>query len=207
MKLVNQLKYVIPIILALLLVLFCNRKENHPGLEYAPDMVHSKAYETYTYSPKEKDHKKGFVALEPVEGTIPVDHEPYHGENTPEGYEKAAQSTTNPVELTDEVLARGKQIYTIHCTPCHGEKGDGQGSAVVNSDYNLGAPPIQFNAPVPGYLTSGRMYHTITFGKGNMGSYASQVSPEDRWNVIHYINSLNESSAASNEEPEESNEG
>jgi hypothetical protein len=33
------------------------------------------------------------------------------------------------------------------------------------------------------------MYHVITFGKGAMGAYASQLRPEQRWWVIKYIRS------------------
>jgi hypothetical protein len=34
------------------------------------------------------------------------------------------------------------------------------------------------------------MFHSITYGKNAMGSYSSQVSPEDRWKVIYYIQNL-----------------
>ena len=37
--------------------------------------------------------------------------------------------------------------------------------------------------------TDGHFYHVITFGKGAMGSYASQLRPEERWMVISYIRS------------------
>jgi hypothetical protein len=33
------------------------------------------------------------------------------------------------------------------------------------------------------------MYHVITYGKGLMGSYASQVHPEQRWWLIKYMRS------------------
>ena len=34
------------------------------------------------------------------------------------------------------------------------------------------------------------MFHTITYGKNNMGSYASQLSREQRWKIIKYIRTL-----------------
>ena len=34
------------------------------------------------------------------------------------------------------------------------------------------------------------MYHTLTYGKGLMGSHASQLSQKDRWLVIEYIKVL-----------------
>ena len=36
-------------------------------------------------------------------------------------------------------------------------------------------------------LPVGKMYHSITYGKNLMGSYASQLTPEQRWEVICYI--------------------
>jgi hypothetical protein len=34
------------------------------------------------------------------------------------------------------------------------------------------------------------MYHTLTYGKGLMGSHASQLDQRDRWLVIEYIKVL-----------------
>jgi hypothetical protein len=33
------------------------------------------------------------------------------------------------------------------------------------------------------------MFHSITYGKNLMGSYASQVTPKQRWMIISYIKS------------------
>ena len=34
------------------------------------------------------------------------------------------------------------------------------------------------------------MYHTLTWGKGLMGSHASQLSQRQRWEVVEYIKVL-----------------
>lgn len=57
---------------------------------------------------------------------------------------------------------------------------------MANSSY----PPPPFGEFSSDYIDTievGRMYHTITYGKGAMGSHASQVTPEERWKMIHYI--------------------
>lgn len=36
-------------------------------------------------------------------------------------------------------------------------------------------------------MAEGTIFHSVTYGKGQMGSYASQLSTEQRWMVIHYI--------------------
>ena len=38
--------------------------------------------------------------------------------------------------------------------------------------------------------SNGRYYHAIMHGRNLMGSYKDKVSYEERWNVIHYIRSL-----------------
>jgi hypothetical protein len=51
-------------------------------------------------------------------------------------------------------------------------------------------------AGIPSYsdklkdLPEGKMYHTLTWGKGLMGSHASQLSQRQRWEVIEYIKVL-----------------
>ncbi|RZL99726.1 MAG: cytochrome c, partial [Pedobacter sp.] len=39
-------------------------------------------------------------------------------------------------------------------------------------------------------LTDGQIYHTIQYGLNLMGSYASQLSPEERWKVVMYVHEL-----------------
>jgi mono/diheme cytochrome c family protein len=39
-------------------------------------------------------------------------------------------------------------------------------------------------------MTDGTMFHSLTYGKNNMGSYASQLSREQRWMIIKYIRTL-----------------
>jgi hypothetical protein len=36
-------------------------------------------------------------------------------------------------------------------------------------------------------LPDGKYFHSITYGKGAMGSYASQLNTTQRWMVIKYI--------------------
>ena len=40
------------------------------------------------------------------------------------------------------------------------------------------------------------MFHVVTYGKNNMGSYASQLSRTQRWMVIQYVKSEQAKAAA-----------
>ena len=48
--------------------------------------------------------------------------------------------------------------------------------------------------------SDGNIYHVITNGQNVMPSYASQVSREDRWAIIHYIRVLQRSKNATDED-------
>ena len=73
------------------------------------------------------------------------------------------------------------------CSHCHGEKGEGNGSLIATGKF---PPPPAYNGGALKNLTEGKMFHTITYGKGLMGSHASQLTKEDRWKVIQYIQEL-----------------
>jgi hypothetical protein len=45
-------------------------------------------------------------------------------------------------------------------------------------------------------LPEGKIYHTLTYGKNNMGSHASVLKPVDRWRVIKYVKQLSAAAPA-----------
>ena len=36
-------------------------------------------------------------------------------------------------------------------------------------------------------LKAGHIFHAITYGVGNMGPHASQITEEERWLIVNYI--------------------
>lgn len=172
-----------------------NYDPNHPGYRYTP------AYEMYISMPYEPLSKvaddeivysdNGMTMLQPPEGTVPRGKLAYQYpfEDNVEGYERAGKELENPLKANEANIQAGKTIYTNYCEHCHGPKGKSQGSVMANSSY----PPPPFGEFTSAYidtLAEGKMYHTITYGKGAMGSHASQISPEERWQVIHYIDDV-----------------
>lgn len=129
----------------------------------------------------------------PVNGKVP-----YYYANTPEDRLRAtAEIINNPFPITDAGLARGKELYTIFCGVCHGEKGDGAGYLVRDPNPATGdaggkypAIPANFLNEDLSVASNGRYYHAIMYGLNVMGAYADKISYEERWQVIHYIRSL-----------------
>lgn len=121
-------------------------------------------------------------------------HVPYHYADTPEERVRASKEiVNNPFPITAAALAKGKELYNIQCAICHGEKGNG-GGYLYNTDDNPNAKypaaPANFMQDTFYVSNNGRFYHAIMYGLNVMGAYADKLSFEERWQVIHYIRSL-----------------
>ena len=204
----------------LLAVMSCNSDPggNNPGKEYMPDMAHSIAYEAnyYDYYSKntwgtEAAYYKMAQPRKPVKGTIPRGYAGqvapaendvaipangsvpyYYGDTDEERTRAMTEIQVNPFPITEAGLAVGKNLYNINCGICHGEKGDGNGWLVDENNFNAKYPaqPAIFTTDEFVNATEGRYYHSIMYGKNVMGGYADKLSYEERWQVVHYIRSL-----------------
>jgi mono/diheme cytochrome c family protein len=92
-----------------------------------------------------------------------------------------------PFPVTKEVLDRGRERFNIFCAPCHSRLGDGNGF-VPSRGFSRKPPSFHderlMKAPV------GYFFDVITNGFGIMPDYASQIPPQDRWNIIAYVRAL-----------------
>lgn len=157
-----------------------------------PDMYRSPSYETYSENPL---FENGQTARMPVAGSVSqgewpyqgslINALPYHRKNTPEEY-AAAAADLSPIPASPKVIAEGKAIFEKMCMHCHGQQGGGDGQLVQIEKY---PPPPAYNGPLKN-LEEGKMFFTITYGKGLMGPHASQLTKEDRWKVVRYVQEL-----------------
>jgi high-affinity iron transporter len=86
-------------------------------------------------------------------------------------------------------LAEGRSIYQKTCESCHGERGLGDGPA--GAGMNPAPPAIGTSAQMHG-VSPAMMYRIVSIGIAGtpMSSFASTLTPEQRWNVVAYVNSL-----------------
>jgi mono/diheme cytochrome c family protein len=170
------------IIIALAVVMdSCSNKR--PGVTYMPDMAYSRAYEAYAPNNLAKENIK-YVPY-PVEGTIRRgDLFPYPLPDDTNGYRLSAQIKDPLPPLDSSEMKEAARLFNINCAICHGEKMDAQGPLATG-----GKVPAVANLTTSIYLKMpvGTMFHSITYGKNNMGSYASQLTRKQRWMVIQYI--------------------
>lgn len=191
---------------ALLSLMSCQSSGgNVTGSEYMPDMAHSVAYESQTFGyyynnrwgTKEDLHKM-VQPKKPIDGTISrgISHTdpgyvPYYYGNTEEERLRASNEIIdNPYPISENGLELGKKLYNIQCGICHGEKGDGNGYLLREDGGKYPVQPANFMLDEFISATNGRYYHALMHGKNVMGAYNDKLSYEERWQVIHYIRSL-----------------
>jgi mono/diheme cytochrome c family protein len=93
----------------------------------------------------------------------------------------------NPLAVTAAMLKRGQQRFTINCSPCHGQLGDGNGIT-----KKIGAMAVVANLHDKRIVSmpDGELFYVITNGRNLMQSYGANVTVEDRWAIIAYLRAL-----------------
>jgi len=186
----------------------CGAGGNNQGLEYAPNMYHSVAYEPYSQIVDE-DAGRWLTSIDYPDG-----HAEFFNSNKfnpfrmnlreapantvsrnkhgwlpyrlgKDSLEFASRTLKSPLDSTAAVVAEGKVLYEMYCDHCHGPKGEGNGK--VADKYN-GVPNYKSDALKN--ITEGHIFHVITYGKNLMWAHGSQVSPEDRWKIAKYVKTL-----------------
>jgi len=122
----------------------------------------------------------------PVEGTIARGHLRLDS-HLYEGKVNGELATTMPLEVTEELLLRGRQRYDIYCSPCHDQIGRGNG-VVVQRGLKKRPPSLHEQRLIDSPI--GHFFDVSTNGFGAMYSYASRVSVHDRWAIAAYIRAL-----------------
>lgn len=115
---------------------------------------------------------------------------PFYYENTEEERLRCEQEmVNNPFPITKAGLDGAKPVYDIYCGVCHGVKADGQGTMLAATDKYPSQPKNLIGDDIIA-AGNGRLYFAMMHGKNVMGGYADKLSFEERWQVIHYIRSL-----------------
>lgn len=184
-----------------LIMASCSDVRRNPGRVYVPDMGYSRAYETYaaldsnefTSDAKELG-RKIFYNHMPVAGTIAREEEmPFmYAMDAPGDTTNyvASKQAVNPVTMDSVKMKEAERLYLINCGICHGAKLDGNGPLYKDGSGPFSAKPATLvGDPKYDAMPEGQMFYSVTYGKNLMGSYASQLTKTQRWEVIAYIKS------------------
>ena len=171
-----------------------------PSNVYMPDMAYSRALETYAEKDSaiftENENERGqkiFYNNLPVAGTI------FRGEQAPFNLAKdkvgdtanyvASKLVKNPIDsLNPAELVESERLYLINCGICHGKNLDGNGPLYKAGEGPFAAKPATLVGDARyEAMPDGQMFYSVAYGKNLMGSYASQLTRKQRWEVIAYI--------------------
>ncbi len=112
-------------------------------------------------------------------------------------YLEAPITIPAPPEMSDDSVAKGRQIYEqIGCIKCHGDGGlgDGLSAATLVDDWGQHIRPADMSArwTFRGGPTREDIYRAFSTGLNGtpMPSYYDSLSEEDRWHLTNYIYSI-----------------
>ncbi|HLY68595.1 MAG TPA: c-type cytochrome [Puia sp.] len=95
----------------------------------------------------------------------------------------------NPLTGDVTALKDGKSLYTSYCTPCHGDKGKGDGAAAAA----LNPKPADHTSATMLNETDGSIFFKISEGRTPMPQYKAILTDKQRWELVTYIRTLSKS--------------
>ncbi len=170
----------------------CGGVQRERSRNYMPDMGKSRAYETFANLDTLKAQGINYTAM-PVAGTvkrgelypfpIPIDK---FGDTV--NY-VASRQVANPITtLTPMQSKEAERLYLVNCGICHGSTLNGNGPLYKDGTGPYSAAPKNLvDDPIVSVMPEGQMFYSVTYGKGQMGPYASQLTTTQRWMVVKYL--------------------
>ncbi len=132
----------------------------------------------------------GFMGLQPsftnMEQPLPVPARSIPIEGP--AYIPGLGAPENPVPADEASIARGAQLYAIHCAMCHGVKGEGNGQIAA---FLQPFRPANLTLPVIQSKSDGSLFLTITLGvEGRMPALNENLLVRERWDVVNFLRTL-----------------
>jgi len=156
-----------------------------PGMKYQPKLTPQESSAFFADGRSDRVAPENTVAASfgPVGQPLKDDDFLYRGKfhdgSWARGYPPA-------LALDARLMQRGRERFTIYCSPCHGSVGDGSG---IVKKYGMGAVATYHDDRLR-QMAEGEIFNTITNGKGQMNPYGDKLSARDRWAVIAYVRAL-----------------
>jgi len=109
----------------------------------------------------------------PIEGAISIP-----GMGAPE----------NPTTADESSITRGAELFSIHCSQCHGATGEGNGSV---APFLMKFKPANLTTDVAQSKSDGSIFLTISDGlDGRMPALNENLTVSERWDVVNFIRTL-----------------
>lgn len=157
------------------------------ALPFNDDMVHDQ----YKVSEVMRDGTKGTVAVGSLARSV---------KDRTEGL-----TLKNPIPFTEGSIARGKRLWDVNCTPCHGRyTGKAHPEFKTMAVFEKPIDPLVASATSGPQLvskayiedpskTDGHIYSYIYFGGlAIMPRYGYKLAPSEIWDMVNYIRYMQE---------------
>ena len=103
--------------------------------------------------------------------------------NVPE----ADAKKVNPVKSDAESLKTGKELWSKHCTSCHGKTGLGDGTKAAQLETEM----EDFTTDKVQKQSDGALFYKIQAGRDEMPTFKKKIPDESEiWSVINYVRTL-----------------
>ncbi|MCK4767454.1 MAG: c-type cytochrome [Desulfobacula sp.] len=96
-----------------------------------------------------------------------------------------ASKIKNPIELNQEALQKGQELYSNLCSYCHGK--NAEGGAALNLDIQPIPPDLKKRL---NSHSDGDFFWKIKNGKGEMLAFEEELEDKQVWQTILFIHSL-----------------
>jgi len=98
-------------------------------------------------------------------------------------------SLVNPVPADEISLERGAVLFDMHCSVCHGTRGQGDGPVTAFWREDARRPADLTQARIAQYPDAG-LYQVITQGIGAMPPLRENVTERQTWDIVNYVHTL-----------------
>jgi len=94
----------------------------------------------------------------------------------------------NPVPADEGSISRGAELFSIHCSQCHGVAADGNGPV---APFLINYKPANLTTDIVQSKSDGSFFMTISDGlEGRMPALNENLTVSERWDVVNYLRTL-----------------
>ena len=106
----------------------------------------------------------------------------------PKEQRELASKQPNPVKMSDDSLAIGRERFVTFCVPCHGPEAKGGVTGPVATKF-VPTPDLT-NADLQKGRTDGYWHSYIMVGGAVMPAYGETMSSVEAWSIVNYLRTL-----------------
>jgi mono/diheme cytochrome c family protein len=176
----------------LLVAMAMNSTSETPRVHWVKDMDFQQKFRPQSVSSMFADGRTSRVQ---IEGTLALEDDQLVGDPTGlyTGKVNNVYLEKAPFPIDRAFVKRGQERFNIYCSVCHGFDGAGEGTVNLRAkelEQGLWIQPTDLHSVHLGAQPKGQLFESISIGVRNMPGYATQMTAEDRWAVVYYLDAL-----------------